>query len=286
MKNEPQRSPTLLIKMRAMRELFSTAERRVIDYILLNPNKVIYLSVAGLAEASGVSDATVVRACRTLGMTGYQQLKVSLAQDLVTPMQNIHEEISTADDASAILRKVSQGTIGTLTLTCDTINPETLEATACAILEAKRVCIYGLGNSHSVAVDLQHKLMRLGMDAAAYTDSHMQAINATYCSPGDVVFAISHSGSSRDIVDSVRIARRQGASIIALTNIGASPLQREADVALFTASQETRYRIVGLSSRIAQTMLIDVIYTIVALRKQAAVDGFHRIEQALGGKKY
>lgn len=281
-----ERSPALLLKMRAMRELFSAAERRVLDYILANPEKVIYLSVAGLADLSGVSDATVVRTCQKLGMAGYQELKVTLAQDLVTPLQNIHEEVRAEDDAAAILDKVVQSTIHTLTLTHDTAKPETLEAAACAILGARRVCIYGLGNSHAVALDLQHKLNRLGLDAAAFTDPHLQAINASYCAPGDLVFAISHSGSSRDIVDSVRIARARGARIVTLTNIGVSPLQREADIALFTASQETRYRIVALSSRIAQITLIDVIYTIAAMRKEGAVEGFHRVDQALQAKKY
>ena len=280
----PERSPALLLKMRAMRELFSAAERRVLDYILANPDKVIYLSVAGLADLSGVSDATVVRTCQKLGLAGYQALKVTLAQDLVTPLQNIHEEVRAEDDAAAILDKVVQSTIHTLTLTHDTVKPETLEAAACAILGARRVCIYGLGNSHAVALDLQHKLNRLGLDAAAFTDPHLQAINASYCGPGDLVFAISHSGSSRDIVDSVRIARARGARIITLTSMGVSPLQREADIALFTASQETRYRIVALSSRIAQITLVDVIYTIAAMRKEGAVEGFHRVEQALQAK--
>lgn len=282
----PERSPALLLKMRAMRELFSAAERRVLDYILANPDKVIYLSVAGLADLSGVSDATVVRTCQKLGLAGYQELKVTLAQDLVTPLQNIHEEVRAEDDAAAILDKVVQSTIHTLTLTHDTVKPETLEAAACAILGARRVCIYGLGNSHAVALDLQHKLNRLGLDAAAFTDPHLQAINASYCGPEDLVFAISHSGSSRDIVDSVRIARARGARIITLTSMGVSPLQREADIALFTASQETRYRIVALSSRIAQITLVDVIYTIAAMRKEGAVEGFHRVEQALQAKKY
>ena len=55
------------------------------------------LSVAALADAAGVSDPTVVRACKRLGFTGYQDLKVTLAQSIVTPLQNIHEEISSDD---------------------------------------------------------------------------------------------------------------------------------------------------------------------------------------------
>jgi len=279
-------NPALLQKIEATKSLFSKTEKRVLSYIEKNPSKVIYLSVAGLAEASVVSDATVVRTCQKLGLAGYQELKLTLAQCLVTPQESIHEELHADDSVSAILDKVFQSTERALHFTHDITRPEVLDQAAAMILAAQRVCIYGLGNSHAVAVDLQHKLMRLGIDAVSYTDSHMEAINAAYCSPKDVVFAISHSGSSRDVVDSVRIAKKQGAKIITLTNAGPTPLGREADIALYTASQETHYRIVALSSRIAQFTLIDVLYTIIAMRKPGTVDGFHNIEKALQAKKY
>lgn len=281
-----ERQPALLLKMKALRSSFSKSEQRVLDYIMENPEKVIYLSVAGLAENSKVSDATVVRTCHKLGMTGYQDLKVTLAQDIVTPLQNIHEEVSAEDSMAVILDKVFQSTMHTLSFTHDTVRAADLEKAAEMILNARKVCVFGLGNSHSIAIDLQHKLMRLGIDAVAYTDSHMQAIAASYSRPGDVIFAISHSGSSRDIVDAAITAKKNGSKIISLTNIGSSPLSREADIQLFTASKETRYRIVALSSRIAQIAIIDTIYTYIAVHKQEAVEGFHKLEKALEQKKY
>ena len=286
MMENAQRSPALLLKIGATRGLFSKTEQRVLDYIVQNPAKVIYLSVAGLAECCGTSDATVVRTCQKLGLAGYQDLKVTLAQDVVTPQQSIHEALRPDDSAAAIVDKVFASTIYTLDFTRDVARPELLERAAGSLMDAQRVSIYGLGNSHAVAIDLQHKLMRLGIHAAAFADSHLQAINAAYCRAGDVVFAISHSGSSRDVVDSVRLAHKNGAFIISLTSAGPSPLEKESDLALHTASPETQYRIVALSSRIAQITLIDTIYTIIALRKPGAVEGFHAVEKALQDKKY
>lgn len=280
------RLPALLLKMKALRSKLSKSEQQVVDYIIENPEKVIYLSVAGLAESSSVSDATVVRTCRSLGLNGYQDLKVTLAQDIVTPLQSIHEEINQDDSASLIIDKVFQGTMHALNFTHDTLKVESIEAAADVIMNAKTVTIMGLGNSHAVAIDLQHKLMRLGINANAYVDSHMQAINATHLGPGDVVFSISHSGSSMDIVDSTQIARDNGATTISLTNIGISPLSKLTDIQLYTASKETRYRIVAMSSRIAQMAIIDSIYTIIASKKPNAIDSFHCIEKSLNKKKY
>jgi RpiR family carbohydrate utilization transcriptional regulator len=280
------RLPALLLKMKALRSTLSKAEQQVVDYIIENPEKVIYLSVAGLAENSKVSDATVVRTCRRLGLNGYQDLKVTLAQDIVTPLQSIHEEINLDDSAFVIVSKVFQGTLHAINFTHDTIKVESIEKAADAIMNARTVAIFGLGNSHSIAIDLQHKLMRLGINAVAYVDSHMQAIKATHLGQGDVVFAISHSGSSTDIVDSTKIAKNNGATTISLTNIGSSPLSKITDIQLYTASKETKYRIVALSSRIAQMVIIDSIYTIIACKKPGCVELFHSLEKSLNKKKY
>ena len=286
MEQSVERVPALLQKMRALEDSLSPTERRVVEYIMQNPQQVIYLSVADLAEQSRVSDAAVIRTCRKLGVSGYQELKVTLAQDLVAPLQRIHQEVQAGDTAAAVLDKVFGEVQYTLQYTHDTLRAAELEKAAAAIQTARRIAIFGLGNSHAVALDLQHKLMRLGLPAVAYTDNHMQAIGAAYLGKGDVVFAISHSGSSRDIVDSVRLARGAGALVISLTNMGRSPLSRESDITLHTASQETKYRIVALSSRIAQMAIIDTLYTIIALQKQDALEGFHRVETALEQKKY
>jgi DNA-binding MurR/RpiR family transcriptional regulator len=275
------------MKMKALRSSLSKSEVRVIDYISEHPEEVVYLSVSGLAENSGVSVATVIRACRDVGMTGYQDLKLTLAQDIVTPLQSIHEEITAEDSSSAIMDKVFQGNIHALRFTYDTIKVEKVEEAAEIIDRSSRVNIYGLGNSHSIAIDLQHKLMRLGIGAYAFTDSHMQIIASTFLKEGDSVFAISHSGSSKDIVDAAELSKKNGAKVITLTDIGRSPLGDISDVLLTTASKESHFRILALASRVAQMTIIDTIYTIIARKRgQLAIDNFHKIETALEPKKY
>ena len=281
------KEPALILKMKALHNTLGSAEKKVVDYMISHPEEVIYLSVSGLAEKSGTSDATVVRACRKLGMQGYQELKVTLAQDIVTPLQSIHEEISENDTPSVILDKVFQSSIHTLQFTRDLIDKKEVENAADVLSKAGRVNIYGLGNSHSVAVDMQHKLMRLGINACAYTDSHMQCIASSYLGKDDAVVGISHSGSSRDIVEAVELAKENGAATICISNFGRSPLSDISDIKLNTASKETKYRIVALASRIAQIAIIDTLYTIIALKKkQEIVAGFHKLESALEKKKY
>lgn len=96
----------LILKIRSCLPDMSTAEKRIAQNILDNPRDIVHLSITELAARSQVSDATVVRFCRRLGMHGYQEMKVTLAQDLVSPIENIHEEVKEGDSAVDVLGKV------------------------------------------------------------------------------------------------------------------------------------------------------------------------------------
>lgn len=282
---EPQSA--LLMKMRAMAPQLSATERKVVDCILSCPREVIHLSITGLAEMSGVSDATVVRLCKRLGMQGYQELKVTLAQDIVSPIETIHEDVREDDTPQMIVEKVFQGTIHALQYTQRILDLKQFTEAVGVLDRAGRINIYGLGNSGSVAMDMEHKLLRIGLPAAAYTDSHMQCIAATLLKPGDACVCISHSGSSRDVIDAAKLCKEAGAIIISLTNIGRNPLSDLADIRLDTASKETEYRIIALSSRISQYTIIDSLYTTLALkRRESKRAQTHVIEKALEKKKY
>ena len=277
-------APATILKIQTMRGSFSRAEQRVADTIIAKPQEVIYASVAELAERSKVSDPTVVRTCKKLGFNGYQDLKITLARELVNPLQAIHEEITVDDDISTVIGKVFQSIINTLNFTRDTLKAEDISHTAQAIQNARKVLIVGMGNSHAISLDLQHKLMRLGISAQAFSDPHMATIALSYMDQRDLLFCISHSGSSREVVDLAIQAKQNGVMIISLSNIGISPLSRISDIALHTASNETKYRIFGQNSRIAQLAVIDALYTLIVLHCDQSSELI--VENALKTRKY
>lgn len=277
-------TPAVVLKIKELIPTLSKSEQVVANYIIENPDQVITLSVAALADAAGVSDPTVVRCCKRLGFVGYQDLKVTLAQSIVTPLQNIHEEISNEDDIQKIVSKVFLSAIHTLQYTHDTILPGEIQAAAEMLMGARRIYLFGLGASGPIVSDLHHKLLRLGLNVSVYVDAHLQALTTAYCTDEDVIFAISHSGSSRIIIDNIRKARNNGAKIISLTSIGRSPLSKLADICLHTASMETKYRILAMSSRIAELTIIDSIYTYIAMHSEGIKH--MKVEAAMKELKY
>lgn len=154
-------------------------------------------------------------------------------------------------------------------------------------MNARRIAVFGLGNSAAIAMDAAHKFLRLGLDAQSCTDNHMQAIIASHLDRKSVAIGISHSGSSKDIVDALRLSKIGGATTICVTNFGSSPIVEASDISIFTKSEETKHSILGMSSRIAQLTIFDAIYTYIVIHSdKEAVQAIYNTEFALKNKKY
>ena len=167
------------------------------------------------------------------------------------------------------------------------LDANALENAAKAIMTANRVVVFGLGNSAAIAQDAAHKFLRLGLSAQSCSDNHMQAIIASHLRRGSVAIGISHSGSSKDIVEALRLCKICGATTICITNYGTSPICETSDIALFTRSDETKHSILGMSSRIAQLTILDSIYTYIVLNSdKASRQAIYNTEISLQNKKY
>ena len=261
------------------------AEKQIADWIEQNPGKIISLSIVELAEQCKCSEATIVRFSKRLGLSGYQELKISLASESgnVTVNTNINQN----DTAFEMFEKVCNDIYCSLEKTKKSLKSNSLSLAADKICNSNKIVVFGLGNSASVALDAAHKLIRAGLNAHAYSDNHMQVIAASHLTKSDTVIAISHSGSSKDIVDALKIAKEHGASTITVTNNGKSPILRYSDIVLSTSADETQYNILALNSRIVQLAIIDALYFYVVYnRSEEAAESIKETEKALMSKKY
>lgn len=239
--------------------------KAIADFILAQPQRVMAMSVTELSEATGASQGSVVNFCQNLGLSGFQQLKLSLAQAVVQPVQYIHEDLERSDDIETVCRKVFHGGIQALRDSMSVLEPKSIAAAVQLMRSAKRIEIYGIGSSAPIAEDAHYRMLRIGLDAKAVTDSHVQAISASRTTPDVAVLTISHTGSTRETVVATQLAKEAGAKTVVLTNFGRSPIQAFADVTLFTMARETLFRTEAMTSRIAQLCVIDTLIAALAL---------------------
>ncbi len=278
---------TLYNRLQEKRETLSKKELETAEYMAAHQEQLIYSSITDLAEWAGSSESTVTRVCGKLGYRGFQALKVGVARELITPQEKIHENLQMDSPVELVIEQTFSSAIQTLVMTQQALDAKAVSASIDVLCRARRIIIVGNGNSGSIATDAQHKFLRVGLNVHAYTDDHMQMIAVSSMTPEDVLLAISHSGSSRNVVEAANQAKEQGATVISLTSGGSSPVSKLADICLHTHSQETRYRTYAISSRMAELTIIDTIYTGVALRKgDEAIANFEALERALVVKKY
>lgn len=277
---------SLFLNMRAKYDEMGPSERHIADLLIADPSSILPLSITEFAKKSRCGNATLVRFSKRLGLKGYKDLKLAVAQEMAT-LSNTEEEIVPDDTCYSMFTKRLYYIMDTLQKTRFSLKPEDINLAAEKIMNAKQIVIFGLGNSAAIAHDAQHKFLRVGLNASSYSDNHMQTIVASHLTPDCVAIGISHSGHSIDVVDALKLARISGATTICVTNSGSSPITEVSDICLFTKSEETQHSILALSSRIAQLTIFDAIYTyIVANSDTKAATAIRRTESALKEKKY
>ncbi|MGK7870839.1 MurR/RpiR family transcriptional regulator [Falsiroseomonas sp. E2-1-a20] len=279
--------PGLLARLRARRPGLPAAAARIADVVLAAPEEVVHLSVTEVAERATASEGSVVAFCRSLGVRGFQHLKIELARGLVSAPEVIVEDLEADDDPATVARKVFAAAEGALRDTLAALDTTALRRAADLLRGAQRVEVYGIGSAAPVALDAATRLMSLGLDARAATDSHVQAIAAASAGPHVAVLTVSHSGSTQETVLATRLAREAGARTVVLTNVGRSPILRHAEVVLHTKARETRLRTEAMTSRIAQLAVIDALVAVVALADlPSAVGSLRRAGEVLALKRY
>ena len=287
---EPESPAGLLVRLRGLRPSLSPAEDRVAERVLADPRAAAALTISELADAARTSETTVLRFCKRLGLPGYPQLRLALAEEsaqprLLTASKTRHQrerhrrrhhrqgrlrrrERRRGDRPAARPRR-----------------PRRRRPTRSPA--ATRVDIYGIGASASSALDLQQKLHRIGVLAFAWNDPHIALTSATLLGPGDVAIGISHSGTTKETIESLAKARSRGAHDHRHHQLPAVAARvGTADLVLTTAARETALRSGATASRIAALTVVDCLYIAVAQRDlrrarkavaetRAAVAGHH-----------
>lgn len=230
------------------------SEQKVAECVLQHTDDLMYYSVTELADFAGVGETTVMRFCRKIGFKGYQDFKLSLAQNAGARRPDELEE-----DSKDFVRMVYENNIDILHSSMSLLNREKLEQAIEWIDQAGYVQFFGVGASGITALDAKNRLLRIGRRAEAVADSHIQAMMAVSMNEGDVAFGISVSGSTLDTNDMLLKAKQNGAKIIAITNYAKSPITSIADLVLLTAGKEMPLEGGSIGAKISQLFIIDLI---------------------------
>ncbi|MEH7179246.1 MurR/RpiR family transcriptional regulator [Neobacillus vireti] len=248
-----------------MLEQLPASERKIAQYILDHPQSILNSTVNDIGVQAKTSGAAVIRLCKSLGLNGFQDLKVRIAGDLVKPAEQGYRDIEPGETYFSIAQKTTSNSIQSIRDTEEIINFEELERAVTTLLSAQNVHFFGIGASNIIAKDAQQKFLRIQKNATSFTDTHLVATIIANAGKDDVVFGISHSGETAEVIKVMALAKERGVKTISLTKYGQSAVSSLADIKLFTSySGEAPFRSGATSSRLAQLYLIDILFLSMA----------------------
>ena len=242
----------ILLHLRQGLPGYSPTLQKLGDFILTQPQKVLYLTITELAKESDTSEASVTRLCRHLGCKGYTEFKMAVALDV---QQNQPPAPSGGDSIDELVKESVQA----LTDTGKLINREVLKLAGLALHEAASVQIYGVAASAIMGDYLHYKLLRLGKSAQLFSDMHRAAMNAATLGQQDLAIVISSSGSTKDLLHAVKIAKKRHARVMLLSNTLRSPLADLADFLLVAAKPEGPLSAGSLNAKVGAMLLVEVL---------------------------
>ncbi len=274
---------------------FHASEAAIAHAVLDHPDHVARMNISQLAKFSSTSVASVVRFSKAMGFKGFPDFRMALVSELSRREHlglngsELDGGITLQDSPEEVIRKISQADARAIQSTAERLDVNSFVATVDAWEKAETIGLIGIASSGYVVMDLQLKLNRLGKRAVAWTDAHSALTSISLLKPNDVLMAVSHSGTTIDIVDVITAFKSRGVTVILITNNFRGPATAIADLVLFTSARETTFRSGATASRIAQLTVVDCLCVAFAQRNwketKAALDLSREVIGSRSGKK-
>jgi len=263
----------LLLKIRSILPSLNPALKKIGEYILGNPGKIKHLRIKDLAATCKVAEATVTRFVKTIGLSNFQELKIKIAEittEHSPPEELVYDDVSKNDSLKSIVEKIFYTNIEAMKNTRKIIDVAEMEKAVQAIDNAVKIDIYGAGGSYITAENAAMRFYRIGKRCNTYNDPNQQAVSASLLTPRDVAIGICNSGRTKSTVVALQKAKENGARTICITNFNRTPITGYADIVLFTSTQDSAFFQESMVSRVAQIVIIDILYAGLAIRNFAS----------------
>lgn len=242
---------------------FTSAEKKVADFVVSNGNRAQSMSISELAAASGVAEATISRFCRRLNYNGYAAFKMAIAtssaaREHANPLSG---EVTAEDSIPELARKLAGASVEAILETRGLLDLAAVEKAAGLLRGARQVLCMGQGGSMVMAQEAAHLFGTIFPGYFPVSDSHMQLIYASQLTAEDVILYFGYSGTTTGLMDVLEVTRTNGAKVILITRYPNAPAARQADVVLQCGSTESPLQLGSVPARMAQIYLIDVLFS-------------------------
>ena len=270
---------TLGHRIRSRSATLSAGERAVAHYLQRHPEEAAISSAAKLGEATGTSDATVIRTARKLGFDGLNDLKHSLVEHLARrrdPAQGLDDRVERLRPAEhGVLRPVIEAGLALLGEVPTLVDSAEWCHAVEALNDAEHVWVYGIGPGASIAEYLAVSLRRAGKAADAWTATGFRlADDLLRLRPTHAVVAVAPLRVFHEIGVLLDHAHHLGARSVLLTEATDEGAGTRADVLLPLPDSTD-----GAANELLAplTLVHALVLELVAATRSSAVDHYQQL---------
>lgn len=239
---------------------FTESEKKIADYFLKHGLEMSSYSAKEMARACNTSAPTIVRFARTLGYSGLSALKVDLIVNKDKEIHDLTHELKANDKPGRLVELLYSHRLKTLERTKSLVEESVVNKAVDKIEKASCVYLLGIGGSGNVCDDLSQKLNRIGHRAIYNADIHVALAGLASMNKNDVVIAISYSGETKSIIESIKVAKKKGAFVIGMSHLGNTSLRQLCDLNFFVPVEEKNLRVGVVASRDSSLFITDTLF--------------------------
>jgi len=247
-------------------------QKKAASFFLDNWEKVAYLSTSEVSAATGLSQATIVRATVSLGFGGFVDFQDSLRgfiQHRLSTIQRLDrsQKIIQAkqDSEQELIGSLFQTLMDNLDFSYRKLNIQDLASAVNMISAARRVVVIGMRSSVAAAHYLGFNLSMIRDNVMVISSDHGVAETLAYLTEEDVAISFSFPRYTKIAVRATKTARDLGAKVIAVSDSSTSPLAELADISVFAETNSPHFN----HSLVAVIGLLDVMMFLLIRSQQS-----------------
>lgn len=276
---------TIIDKIYSELPAMSQSDQKVAKQVLADPEKIVNSTISELAKIAIVSGASVTRFCHNLGLTGFHDLKIQLAQVSGNEKSHSLQKIA-RDDLQTALKQIGDNKVAEIEATLNNIDSQVLKKVLDLLTNSKIVQVSAEGDTYPVAEDAVYKFNQIGILALASGGNVETAIaQSMNLNAQDCLLVISNSGESAALLKQIKVAKEQGIKVIAITNRADSPIALEADYHLQTAVRQTVLQTQYYFSRVAAFTMIEAIFLLLISQNDERIEHIKKHEEIISSQK-
>lgn len=248
---------------------FSHTNITIINYLLQNINDIDKITISELARETYTSNPTIIRFCHRLGFNGFKDFKIQLIKEINSQYEKINIinpniPFEPADTLATISHNLSELIQISINKTYLSLNIEMLKKAIKMILDAKRLFIFGKGDSYIRAQSFKNRMMKINKYIILADENHEGSYNVRNISSEDCALFLTYSATHYDYNSFTNILKASRAPTIIITANPDALFAKICDVVI-TIPQDESFdsKIACFTSQIAFEYILDIIYSAI-----------------------